>query len=815
MPSWFDATVQDLRHAFRGLLRNPGFALTVIVTAALGIGATTAVFSVVDHILFRPLPYRNEKRVVSLGLMAPLDTNEFMFASELIDLKRDPGPFERVTAFQAGAFACDLTEDNPARLGCLRAAADFLATLGVQPAIGRWFSRQEDQPNGPHVAVISHAFWVARFARNPGALGRSISIDGVPTQILGVLPADFVMPTLAQGDVFLPLALDAAHEHIGRAFRAFGLLKPGISITQAYARLEPHIARTMQTDVPPQFRREVTFRMRPVRDRQVGDVRLASLALLGAVIALLLLACANIANMLLARAAARDREFAVRSALGASWQRLARHSLTESLLIALAGGVAGCAIAAGLVRALASLAPAGLPYLDQSSLDLRVLLFALGGSVLTGLACGTAPALRRPGMNLIGGWRSTSGASSGLRSALVSVQVAVSLVLLSSAGLLLGTLWNLESAPLGLRREHVVTASFVLGRQQYGGDARQIAFFNQLETRLAELPGVEASAVSDSVPPSGGTRGRPLSSIDVEGRPPRPEGTGGMVAWRYVTPGYFRALGIPILSGRSFIDADRAADTFSIVLSASLARRLFPHGDGVGKRVLRGPAGEWFTVVGVADDVHNNGIAAAPDPEYYVVRKPVADFTFHNQEPPTGWRAAAVIVRTSVDPRMTAAALRSAITSIDPALPVQIETMDTRLGELTVRPRFNAILLSAFAAVGVLLAATGLFGVMAFLVTQRRQEIGVRVALGATAGGIAALTLAWAARRVIPGIVLGVAGALAAARLVRSLLYDVQPADWRVLAAAVLMLALVSLVAAAGPARRAAGVDPAEVLREQ
>ncbi len=815
MPAWFDSTLQDLRHSLRGLLRNPGFALTAIVTAALGIGATTAVFSVVDHILFRPLPYRNEKRVVSLGLMAPLDTTEFIFASELIDLKRDPGPFERVTAFQAGEFACDLTEDRPARLRCLRAASDFLATLGVHPAIGRWFSGEEDRPNGPHVAVISHAFWVTRFARNPAVLGRSVSIDGVPTQVVGVLPADFVMPTLVQSDVFLPLALNPARERVGRAFRAFGLLKPGISMAEAYARLQPHIARTMQTDVPPQFRREVTFRMRPVRDRQVGDVRLASLALLGAVIALLLLACANIANMLLARAAARDREFAVRSALGASWQRLARHSLTESLLIALTGGVTGCAIAAALVRGLASLAPAGLPYLDQSSLDARVLLFALIGSALTGLVCGIVPALRRPAAGLIGAWRSTRGASSGLRSALVSVQVAVSIILLSSAGLLLRTLWNLESAPLGLHREHVVTAAFVLGRQRYNDDARQLAFFNQLEARLAELPGVQAAAVSDSIPPAGGTRARPLATIDVEGRAPRPEGTGGMVAWRYVTPGYFQALGITILHGRPFIEADRARDTFAIILSASLARRLFPNGGAIGKRVLRGPEGQWFTVVGIADDVHNNGIAAAPDPEYYVVRKPVADFTFHNQEPPTGWRAATVIVRTPVDPRMTAAALRGAIRSIDPALPVQIETMDMRMREITVRPRFNALLLSAFAGIGVLLAATGLFGVMAFLVTQRRQEIGVRVALGATSGGIAALTLTWAARRVIPGLAVGVAGAFAAARLGRSLLYDVQPADWRVLAAAVLMLALVSLVAAAGPARRAAGVDPAEVLREQ
>jgi predicted permease len=810
-----DRLIQDIRYAARGLLRRPGFALTATLAAALGVGATTAVFSAVDRILFRPLPYGHEDRLMSVGMMAPLDTNEFMFASEYFDLRHAPGPFEAVTSFEAGAPACDLTEQqNPLRLHCSKVEANFLDVLGIQPAVGRMFSHDEDRPNGPRVAVISYGLWQSHFAGDPKVVGRTIPIDGTPILVVGVLPPTFEMPTLTKGDVLLPEALNEATEHQGRALRAFGRLKPGISPTQALAQLGPHFARALET-VPPQFRKEVSMRVRPVRDRQVGEARLASLVLFGAVLSVLLISCANIANLLVARAVARDREMAMRTALGASRWRIARQTLTESLLLGLAGGAAGCALAYGLLRVFIAIAPSALPRLADASIDLRVLCLALAVSLLSGLLFGAAPAIHSSGASVLAGWKSTGSIRHGLRAALVTVQIAISLVLLTGAGLLLKSLWKLENVSLGMQTGQVLTAHFTLGRQHYGTGAAQLAFFNELERRLAAIPGVEAAAIADSLPPTGGSRGRPLAAIDIEGRAPRPEGTGGMVEWRYVTPQYFATLGIPIVRGRAFNELDRGTNDFSVILSQRLAHSLFPTEDPVGKHVLKTGQGQWSTVVGIAGDVKNLGPAQASDPEYYLVRKAAEDETFQRAEPPTGWRSAYVVARTALDPKLLALSMRSALGGIDPTLPVEIETMPRRMDEVTTRPRFNAVLLSVFAAIGVLLAAIGLFGVMSFLVAQRTREIGVRMALGATPRQILRMTLGQAARWTGAGIAVGAAGSLAAAGLLRSLLFGVEPSDPLALIGAVALLGTLALLAAAIPAGKAARQDPMETLREE
>jgi putative ABC transport system permease protein len=418
MHSWMEQTVQDLRYGVRGLRRNPGFTLTTVVAASIAMGASTAVFSAVDRILFRPLPYRDEGRLVSAGIMAPLDTNEFMLADAYFDLRRNPGPFVAVTSFQAGEMACDLTEQSPLRMRCMRVEGNFLDTLGVRLAAGRAFSAAEDRPNGPRVAIISDALWRLRFAANPTAIGKALNIDGVPTRVAGVLPPDFVMPTLAHADILLPEALDEARERQGRALRVFARLKPGVSLPQARSELQPYFGRVMET-VPPPFRKEVTLRVRPLRDRQVGDAGAASLALLGAVLAVLLIACANIANLLLARAVGRDREMAVRTALGASRFRLVRLALTESLLVAAAGG-AGGSLAFVLLRGFQAIAPEGLPRIEEATVDLRVLLFSAAAAVLSGIVFGLFPALRHTEGAVIGSARTVGPARGWLRGALVT-----------------------------------------------------------------------------------------------------------------------------------------------------------------------------------------------------------------------------------------------------------------------------------------------------------------------------------------------------------------------------------------------------------
>jgi putative ABC transport system permease protein len=800
---------QDLRYALRALVRNPGLTAGAVLACALGVGSATAVFSVVDRILFRPLPYRDGARLVSVGITAPLDSSEFLLTQNYLALRRDAPPFSAVTAFQAGASTCDLTESGALRLRCLRVDADFLDVLGVAPRLGRAISIEENRPGQPPVALISHALWRSWYGSDPALPGKTMMLDGVPTRIVGVLPADFEMPTLTEADILLALQPDEARERPGGRFlRAFARLKPGITVEQASTQLQPYFQGVVET-VPARFRKEVKLRVQSVRDRQTSAAKPASLALLGAVLAVLLIACANIANLLLARAATRDREMAVRAALGASRFRLARLALVESLLLATAGGMLGVALAKGLLKLVISIAPGVLPRLAAASLDGRVLLFALAITGAAGILTGLVPAWHRPS-GVLGSSRGVAPGVSGLRAALVATQIAASMVLLTGAGLLLRSLWNLENVRLGLDPDRVVTARFTLGRARYQKPEDQVAFYNALERRLSAIPGVEA-AITDSLPPSGNMRSSPLSTIAIEGRPPLPEGTGGMVAWRYVTDGYFNALSIPILRGRGFTQEDRGPHVYSVILSESLARRMFPVENPLGKHILK-HGDVWFTVIGIAADVKNSGLGNETAPEYYRIRKPAADLTFFNAEPPTGWRAATVVARTNLNPQAVAAMLKDSVQAIDSTVPVETGTMRARLREVTAGSRFQSILLSVFGAIGILLAAVGSFGVTAFLVAQRRREMGIRLALGATTSNIQWLSVRRVASWTGLGLALGVAGSYAAARSLRALLFGVEPLDPVTLTLAALLLGTVACVAAWLPARRAAQVDPAEVL---
>jgi predicted permease len=518
----------------------------------------------------------------------------------------------------------------------------------------------------------------------------------------------------------------------------------------------------------------------------------------------LLVACTNVANLFLARATGRQRELAVRAALGASRTRLLRQTVTESLLLGILGGLAGCWIAYLLLVLFVSIAPDGIPRLQQATLDLRVLGFTLGISLVTGILFGLAPAARRPEPNLLTGNESRATTRNFLRQALITAQIAVSLVLLAGAGLLLRSLWKLQSVPLGMDAQSVVAAQVDLTEYRYPQQPQQLEFFRQLELRLAKLPEVSALGLSDSVPPSGGTQATFLSSIEVPGQPTFADGTGGMIDYRFVTPDYFSALGIRMVSGRAFRAEDLSASNNPVILSEALAKRLMPGADPVGKSFLFRNRNTWRTVIGVAADVKNGGLTSAADPEFYLPWK---------LEPEGYFRRGHLILRTPQNPQALERWVRSEVAAVDPTVPVKIETMSQRVGKLADRPRFNAILLSIFAAMGVLLAAVGMYGVVGFLVTQQTREIGVRMALGATPQGILRLVLSSVARWTISGAVLGLLGAWLGTRLLESLLFQVRAHDPLLLALALIILLAVAFLAAWLPARRAMRVDPMVALR--
>jgi putative ABC transport system permease protein len=804
----FDASMQDVRFTFRMLLKRPGFALVAILTLAVGVGATTAVFSVVDGILFRSLPYAHEDRLVSFGLTAPFERDEFMLGAGYVDFRRNHGLFETVTSMMPGGVNCDVTEQTPVRLTCALVEESFLPTLGVVPVLGRNFTLEEDQPKAPRVALISYSLWQGRFGGNPGVLERVLSLDDAQTRIVGVLPPDFELPTLTPADILLPQALNEALQRSsppGAVLRTFARMKPGIGVPQATAGLQPFLDGGLQ-GVPSRVRKEIHLSVRLLRDREVQDARAASWILFGAVLAVLLVACTNVANLLLARATARQRELAVRTALGASRGRLARQALTESTVLGVLGGAVGAGVGAILLHLFVAIAPDGIPRLQQAALDPRVMLFTLGVSLACGAIFGIGAAMRRPALESLTGREASSTTRSLTRQVLVVGQISVSVVLLAGAGLLLRSLWNLERVPTGITADHVVTAAISLGHARYPRPEQQVAFFTELEDRLNRLPGVSALAVSDSLPPAGPMRSATYAGLEVAGHQ-RTEGTGGMVGWRAVTPGYFPALGIAIVQGRGFTSEDQFPGENPIILNLALARRLFPNEVPIGQQLrLTRNQGPWRTIVGIAADVKNNGLTTGAGPEFFLPWK---------NDPVEALQAADIVVRTSMSPAAMSAWIRSETAGLDATLPVTIDTMTARVSKLSQRPQFDAILLSLFAGTAMFLAAIGIYGVVGSLVAQQTREIGVRIALGASREGIFAMVLSRVARWAIVGAALGLLGTWFGARLLKSLLFDVRAHDPWLLGMATFGLLAVAFVAAWIPARRAMRVDPMIALRYQ
>ena len=802
-----ETILRDVRYAFRGLRRAPAFAITAVLTFAVGIGSTTAVFSVVDRILFRSLPYPDASRLVSIGIVAPIEPQEFMLGYTYYEWQDHQTPFETLTSW-TGSNNCDLTEQNALRLTCASVEANFLPALGVRPLLGRNFTLEEDRANAPKVALISYQLWRGRYGSDPSVVGKTISLDGTPVRIIGVLNKDFQLPTLDSADVLVPEAIDPASQrgaNPGRVRWAFARLKPGVTIEQAEAAMQPLFQQMLMT-VPPQFRKEVHLRVRSLRDRQVHDAKLAAWILLGAVVLVLMIACANVGSLLVARSASRQREFAIRRALGASKTRLVRQITTESLLLALIGSAAGCLLAAVLLRIFQTTVPQGVPYLEKAHLDLRVVAFAVAVSLVCGILFGLAPVLPKADVETIAG-RTTIGAPHGrARQLLVVGQIAVSIVLLAAASLLLRSLWNLQNQRLGMRTKGLVTATLSLGELHYSKPEQQMAFFQLLEARLRKMPGADVVAVSDSLPPGGWHHDHIFAAIRVEGKPLPAEGTGGTVAWRWVTPDYFRALRIPIVRGRGFTEADRASSDHFMIVSQSLARYLFQNEVPIGRHVQPGLEGPWYTIVGVAADVKNGGLTGGDEPEYYRLRR----------NSPEDWsRDASLTVETSIAPAAVERWMHSEVAAIDPTIPVVTETMSQRVSKLAERPRFEAALLGLFAMIGVLLAAMGIYGVIAFLVAQRTSEIGVRMAMGATKLDILELMGMQGLRMIAAGTLAGLCIAAIGSHALSSLLFGVRPNDPLSFASVCLLLAVVAGIATWVPACQAMKVEPSQALRHE
>lgn len=815
-PSFYVETVlQDIRYAFRGFARNPVFTLTILVTLMLGIGATTAVFTIVDRILFRSLPYAHADRLVSLGMVHSVETQEFLMGNFYYDWRDHQKPFEAMTSEQTGAHECDLTEGKPAQLSCESVEGNFLSVLGVSPIVGRNFLPQEARPGGPDVALISNSLWLSHYSRDPGIVNKTIEIDGSSVRVVGVLPQDFVMPRLQAVDVLFPMAVNEAADRsanggYGSPRRAFARLKPGVTVQQAQAELQPLFQYDLKS-VPSELRYDFHLKVRSLRERQMQNARLTAWVLLGAVFAVLLIACANVASLLMARGATRGRELAVRSALGASRARLVRQALTEALLLSVAGAAAGCALAEGLLRFFIAIAPATIPYLAQTRLDLRIVGFTVLLSILCGGLFGLAPALQRPTREVLNGRLSNLVSRATLRQSLVIAQIAASVVLLAGAMLLVRSFRNLENQHLGMRDDSTLTVSVTLGEHNYPTPQSQMTFFQELQRRLQFGPGVSLVATTDSLPPASEHDVTRYDTIEISGRPSSHRETGAVVTYRLVSPNYFRVLDIPIVQGQGFSEQELTSSEHFIVVSQLLASLLFPGESAVGQRIrLNSHADDfWDTVAGVAANVKNGGLTGEEEPEYYVLRRNRAEDWDRGG---TWGRTSVVVVRSVLPPEEMSGWIRSQVAALDPTLPVDIATLRQRVAKLADQPRFQTTLVSFFASAGLVLAMIGLYGVIAYLVAQRTHEIGVRMALGADKGNVLRLVMGRSLRLIVSGIAFGLAAALAATRVLSSLLYNVGPHDPLTFGLVTLLLVLVAIVAAFIPARSAMSVNPIVAL---
>jgi predicted permease len=791
-----DELVNDLRYGLRLLRANPTFALVAIVTLAIGIGATTAIFSVVDAVLLRPLPYPDAGRLVMLWedvrLPAYRSARNTPAPGNFADWRARTDAFAGVAAIGYGSWS--LTDDgDPVRVEGEAVSADFFPVLRVEPALGRPISADDDRPGGARVVVLGHGLWASRFGSNPDVIGRTIHLNDEPYAVIGVMPNGFRFPD-PDDQLWVPLALtpDQLANHGSHFLRIVARLRPDVTVAHAQEELDA-VSRQLTAEHP-DSNVGTAARLVSLRDDIVGDVRPALLVLLGVVGLVLLMVCANVGSLLLARATARSREFALRAALGASRARVLRQLLIESALLASIGGAIGLAMAWWSLSALRSLAPPGIPRLAELQLRTPVYLFNFGVSLVAGLVSGALPALTA---NRRGHVRLPNG--------LMVAETAIGVIVLVGAGLLLRSFVLLERQPIGFQPGHLLTLRVILPAARYAALDRRTTFYHEAFDRIGALPAVRSVSAISFLPLSFAGR---TSGVTVEGQPPPAPGQLRFVDFRAVAPGYFRALSIPTLAGRDIAWSDTPDSRPVAVVSEQAARGLWPAGDPIGRRLkLGGPddRGLWLTIVGVVGNVRQLDLVSTPRPALYLPA---------TQDQGTGDTLRDWVVQTSNDPTGAAAAVRAAIWQIDPTLPVtRVQTMEQVRTASFGREQFNVILVGAFAIIALALAAVGLYGVTAYSISRRTRELGIRLALGATRLDVLALVVSHGAKLTLAGLAIGTIAALMMTQVMASLLYGIGPRDPLTFGGAALLLAGVGLLACFVPARRATRVDPAIALR--
>jgi putative ABC transport system permease protein len=807
----WDVLIQDLRYTVRSLNHSRGFAVAAVTVIAIGVGANTAAFSVADFVLLRPVPFPEPNTLVRLcwgprtgggwGCMNQLSPANYR------DYRSMTSSFQVLGAFYGNAVNL-VGAGDPQRLAMVGVTSEVLPLLGVPPALGRVFDSASGGDADAREVVLSYGLWQSQFGADPRVLGRSVNLNGAPYEVIGVMPPGFHFPSRdVQVWTHLVLREQDFADRDDNYLEGIGRLKPGVTMDQARADLTV-AAERLARDYP-ETNADAGFSFFSLRDNMSPRYRLMLLGLCGASLCILLLTCANLANLLLARARARERELAVRAALGAGKERLVRQMITESMTLALAGGVAGVVLAALVVPLLSLLVPSTLPVASAPSLDLRILALAIGFAVLTGLGFGLLPALRVGGPTgleaLREGVRSGGGRKQRLRNVLVAVEVAMSVVLLISSGLLIRAVWRIQSIDPGFVPERVITLKTALPRPKYDVTLRRLQFYNRVLTDVRALPGVQSAAYITGLPMV--MTGR-ITGVVIPGREVSATFRDDAVSIRFVTPQYFRTMGIPLLRGRDVADGDIAGRAPVAVVSESFARQYWPNEDPIGRTFESRE--ESRTVVGIVGDVKVRGLERANEPQLYVAAGQVPDTAFINDDPKD------LVIRYTGATGTLLPAVRRIVAAADPEQPISdVRTMEDVVAGETATRRAQLRVLGALAAIALLLSGVGIYGLLAYTVSQRSREIGVRLALGAEPTGVARMIVSQGMKLTLVGIVPGVLTAYAAARGMRALLFGVEPADPATILGAVALVVVMTLAGSLVPALRAVRLNPMLVLRAE